>query len=271
MKRTLRFSVLASGSRGNACYFETDEARVLVDAGLSCRELEHRLTQVGARAGDLDALVITHEHSDHIRGAGPLTRRYNIPAYLNRATLEQGRKTFGTLPNPVIIHTGHTITINDLTVETFTKCHDAGDPLGLVVSCDGARIGVATDLGRTTNLVEDRLRGCRALVLEFNHDPAMLDEGPYPLFLKRRIKGADGHLSNGQAGELLQALAHDGLEIVVLAHLSETNNHPDKAYREAERMLSECGCADASIHVGEQDRAGPMIELGLDSGKGGPP
>ena len=261
MKRLIRFSVLASGSMGNACYIESAKARILIDAGLSARELERRLGQVGVAPSSLDALVITHEHSDHIKGAGPLARRHGLPLYINQKTLESGRKALGKLPLPVIIRTGQTVTIKDLDVETFTKCHDAADPVGVVLSLNGVRIGMATDLGRSTRLIEDRLKGCQALIIEFNHDPVMLEQGPYPLFLKRRIKGRDGHLSNEQACDLLKAVCHDNLKQVVLAHLSKTNNHPDKAYQEAADVLEKCGLGHTDIWISLQDESGPMIEL----------
>lgn len=257
----MRFSVLASGSGGNVCYIETHNARVLIDAGLSCREIERRLGLIGVNAKTLDALIITHEHSDHIKGAGPVARRFDLPLYINRKTLDRGHGTLGNLSKPVIVQTGQTLTINDLSVETFTKCHDAADPVGLVLSFDGKRIGLATDLGRSTRLVEDRLRECHALIVEFNHDQGMLEEGPYPLDLKRRIKGSDGHLSNEQAGDLIREICHDNLNYLLLAHLSKTNNHPAKAHRKARDALGESGITGTNILISEQDTPSPMIEL----------
>ncbi len=257
----MRFSVLASGSSGNACYIETDRARVLIDAGLSCKEVERRLGLTGVNANGLDAIIITHEHSDHIKGAGALARRFGLPLYLNRKTLDRGRSVVGNLPKPVIVQTGQTLTINDLTVETFTKCHDAADPFGLVLSFDGMKIGLVTDLGRTTRLVEDRLRKCHALIVEFNHDQGMLEEGPYPLDLKRRIKGPDGHLSNEQAGNLIRVISHEDLKYLILAHLSKTNNRPGKAHREAVEALGDSGITLTDILISEQDTPSPMIQL----------
>ena len=257
----MKFSVLASGSSGNVCYIETGKARVLVDAGLSGREIERRLDLVGINAGSLDAIIITHEHSDHIKGAGPLARRFDLPVYINRRTLEKGQQAIGKLPKPVIVQTGQRLSINDLTVETFTKCHDAVDPFGLVFSFDGARMGLVTDLGRSTRLVADRLKKCSALIVEFNHDPEMLDEGPYPLELKRRIKGADGHLSNKQAGELVREVYHDRLNYLALAHLSNTNNNPEKAHREATNAIGHTGINGTNILICEQDTPSPLIQL----------
>ena len=261
MKSTIRFSVLASGSGGNSCYVETNKTRILIDAGLSCREIQQRLDQVGIEPKSLDAVIITHEHTDHIKGAGPLARRFDLPLYTNRKTLERGLKTLGNVSRPVAIQTGQTVTIRDLCVETFTKCHDAVDPFGLILSSNGVRIGLATDLGRSTALVEDRLNDCRALIMEFNHDREMLEQGPYPLNLKRRIKGPEGHLSNEQAGELLSVVSHENLEFVVLAHLSATNNHPEVAYQAAAKALSKYGLGRERILISRQDVPGPMIEL----------
>ena len=266
MRALMKFCVLASGSSGNALYVETDRIRILVDAGLSCREIVRRLQVIGVRAESLDALMITHEHIDHTRGAGPLARRFDLPVYLNRRTLEKGCKILGNLSRPVIVQTGQTVTLEDLFVETFTKCHDAADPLGLVFSIDGVRVGLITDLGRSTRLIEDRLRGCQGLILEFNYDPLMLEAGPYSLDLKRRIKGAEGHLSNHQAGDLLDAVSHEHLQLVVLAHLSEVNNFPQKAYGVAEKVLGKRGLTGARILVGRQDEPAPVVEWEAEGG-----
>jgi phosphoribosyl 1,2-cyclic phosphodiesterase len=257
----MRFSVLASGSSGNACYVETDETRVLIDAGLSCRETMTRLALIGVDPQELDALIITHEHHDHIKGAGPIVRRFDIPLYLNPATLKRGIKTLGRVKRPVPMKTGQTITIRDLFVETFTKCHDAADPMGVVFSSNGVRVGMVTDMGRSTGLVEDRLRGCQALIIEFNHDQDMLEQGPYPLELKRRIRGRDGHLSNLQAGDLLRGICHDDLRAVVLAHLSRENNEAEKAMEIAEKVLLERGLNKTEIIVSYQDRPLPLLHL----------
>jgi phosphoribosyl 1,2-cyclic phosphodiesterase len=257
----MRFSVLGSGSAGNAVYVETPGCRVLIDAGLSCREMIRRLEQVEVDPASLDGLIITHEHGDHIKGAGPLARRLDIPVYLNALTMRKGMRTLGNLFRPVMIQTGQTIIINGLVIETFTKCHDAADPMGLVISSEGARLGLVTDLGRSTWLVEDRLMGCHALILESNHDEKMLEEGLYPLEVKRRIKGPDGHLSNHQAGELLKAVSHENLAFVVLAHLSAQNNLPEKAVRIAEDVLVRCGHTKTRVLASYQHDPIPMIEL----------
>ena len=257
----MKFSVLASGSSGNACYVETESANILVDAGLSCREIERRLEKVGVEPQKLDALIITHEHADHVKGAGPVARRFNLPVYINGRTFERSRKTLGNLSRPVIFQTGQTLNINDLCVETFSKCHDAVDPLGLVLGFDGTRIGLSTDLGRATSLVEDRLKGCDVLIMEFNYDQKMLEQGPYPLDVKRRIKGPEGHLSNKQAGDLLSVVSNKNLKFVVLAHISKINNLPEKAHQQAIETLSGCGIGGVNILISKQNEPVPMIEL----------
>ncbi|MBN1102029.1 MAG: MBL fold metallo-hydrolase, partial [Deltaproteobacteria bacterium] len=206
-------------------------------------------------------LVITHEHADHIQGAGPLARRFDLPVFINNSTLRRGRRILGSIPRPVPVCTGQTVTLHDLFIETFTKCHDAADPMGLVLSCDGTRLGFITDLGRSTAVVEDRLRGCRALIIEFNHDEKMLEEGPYPPELKRRIRGPDGHLSNRQAAGLIKAVAHRGLELLVLAHLSEANNLPQEAFRAVKEMLRSCGNEHTEVLISSQHHPVPMVEL----------
>ncbi len=257
----MRFSVLASGSKGNACLVEVNGTRVLLDAGLSMRELFWRLNLIDVDPASLDALIVTHEHSDHIKGAGPLARRLKIPVYVNSSTLKRSRHTIGNLPLPVVIHSGQTITINDLLIETFTKCHDAVDPVGLVVKAGSSSLGLITDLGRSTNLVVDRLRRCQALILEFNHDPTMLADGPYPLEVKRRIKGSEGHLSNQEAGKLLKSVSPKDLRLLIPAHLSEANNLPEKALQEAREALSALGLRDTRIMMSHQDRPTEWAEI----------
>jgi phosphoribosyl 1,2-cyclic phosphodiesterase len=254
----MRFCVLASGSGGNACYVETDETSLLIDAGLSLSECVRRLRSIGVNQERLDGVFITHEHADHIRGAGALARRLRVPVYINNATLRRGMKSLGNIARPVIIRTGHPLMVKDLLLETFTKCHDAADPMGVVITSQGIRLGLITDLGRSTPVVEDRLKGCHALVMEFNHDERMLEEGPYPLAVKRRIRGPEGHLSNDQAKELLSTLSHEDLGVVVMAHLSETNNLPEKALKTCMRALAN---SRTRVTLSTQGAPTPMIDL----------
>ncbi len=261
MKVEMKFSILSSGSRGNACYIESRDTGILVDAGLSGIEIERRLAAVGISPQRIDAIVVTHEHADHIKGVGVLARRYQLPVYANAQTLERGEKALGKLPVVIAIQTGEPFKIKHLSLESFTKCHDAADPMGLVFSSNGARIGHVTDLGRSTRLAEDRLKACNALIMEFNYDPTMLSEGPYPWHLKQRINSSEGHLSNQQACELLESISHPDLKWVVLAHLSETNNDPAKALQAAQTVLDYRGLTKTRILIGNQDEALPLVEI----------
>jgi phosphoribosyl 1,2-cyclic phosphodiesterase len=258
----MKFSVLASGSEGNACYIEAAGSGILIDAGLSAREITRRLQMIGADPGSLRALVVTHEHTDHIRGAGPLARRLNIPVVISTRTWRGSTGVLGNIKKMISFHPGQSVTVEEFVIETFTKSHDATDPVGLKICLNGLRLGLITDIGRSTRLVEHRLRDCQGLIIEFNHDEDMLEKGPYPLSLKRRIKGPEGHLSNNQAGKLLKILAHEGLRHVVLAHLSRKNNSPELAYGEAEAALSERGLNRATrVVVSHQDQPLSLIDL----------
>jgi len=257
----MKFSVLASGSGGNACYIETAGTGILIDAGLSATEIIRRMRMIGADPAALKALVITHEHTDHIRGAGPLARRLGVPVYINTATRKKAAKVLGNITKAISFHPGQSITINDLVVETFTKSHDAADPVGLIISLNEVRLGLITDLGHSTRLIEHRLRDCQGLIIEFNHDENMLLNGPYPLGLKRRIRGPEGHLSNHEGGALLGILAHESLRYVVLAHLSQKNNSSALAYEKAESVLNDRGMNQTRIFVSTQDAPVSMINL----------
>ncbi len=257
----MRFCVLGSGSSGNACYIEGINGKVLVDAGFSGKEIINRLESLNIKPDTIDAIVVTHEHIDHIRGVGVLSRRFNIPVIMNKPTYNRIIKTIGELETPFFIHTGQSVTIEDITIETFTKCHDAADPMGVVLSTHERRIGIITDLGRSSHLVEERLKGCNALIIEFNHDITMLEQGPYPLHVKRRIRSSEGHLSNTQAGELLAKLYHRDMNYIVLAHLSKVNNIDITAYQEAENVLTGYDFHDGKIIISYQDRPTQIMEV----------
>lgn len=250
----MRVCLLASGSRGNATLIETDGCRLLIDAGLSAREIDRRLREIGLGADDLDALLITHEHHDHVSGIGPLARRHKIPVYIVPETAAAISR-LGSIADLRYFTAGDCFSLAGLEIRSFSTTHDAVDPVGFCIDSAEGRIGYATDLGLSTRLVADCLEGSRILVLETNHDEQMLLAGPYPWHLKQRIQGRHGHLSNRLAGELLQQLAWDGLEAVFLAHLSEENNHPDLARQEIQRILADCPGCSPQIILGQQARA----------------
>ena len=224
---SIKLSVLASGSRGNSIYVATPGVRLLIDAGLTAREIERRLQQIGVRAEDLDAVVITHEHRDHVSGLGPLSRRHRLPVFLNRATRGNLPDQVGSPADCVEFVTGRSFSVADLTIHPFSLSHDAADPVGLTLVNGESKVGICTDLGRATRLVHHHLQECRVLLLEANHDVGMLTRGPYPWSVKQRIRSASGHLSNEEARELLGRVLGAALERVILAHLSEVNNRPE--------------------------------------------
>jgi phosphoribosyl 1,2-cyclic phosphodiesterase len=238
---TLRVCVLGSGSKGNCTYIESPEARILIDAGLSARQIEQRLRQIGRSPAALDGVLISHEHSDHIQGVGALARRYKLPIYANSATWRRGRHVVGVVDDLREFWTGAPFVLKDLVVDPFSLPHDADDPVAFRISWRRRTMAVVTDLGYASQLVRERVRGCHLLVLEANHDDAMLKAGPYPWPLKQRIGGKSGHLSNLQSAQLLRDALHDELEHVVLAHLSETNNRPDLARLTAQEIVGSRG------------------------------
>jgi phosphoribosyl 1,2-cyclic phosphodiesterase len=249
----LRVCLLASGSKGNAVYVESGESRVLIDAGLSARELDRRMAAIGADGEALDALLLTHEHTDHCRGLGPLARRYRLPVYIQHQTRE-ALNGVGRLDDCRLFDSGDTLELRDLRIETVPLTHDAVAPVGFVIETMEGKVGVLTDLGIATRLVAERFQRCRVLVLEFNHDEEMLWEGPYPWPLKQRIRSNHGHLSNLAAAQLLSDLIWDGMDGVFLAHLSETNNLPHLAEQQARRVLEKQNLCRPQLVVGAQDR-----------------
>jgi len=247
----VRVSLLASGSKGNSVYVETRETRLLVDAGLSARELTARLNHIGVEAESLDAILVSHEHQDHCRGLGPMARRYSLPVHLHDATRRELPR-LGKIDRILPFDSGGCFQIRDVEVNAVPLTHDAAAPVGFTLKTPEGKIGIATDLGIATRLVSDSLRDCRVLVLETNHDEEMLRDGPYPWHLKQRIRSNHGHLSNNTAAALLQDLTWDGLEAVFLAHLSETNNTPELARAAIDTMLCGQNVCQPDVTVGRQ-------------------
>jgi phosphoribosyl 1,2-cyclic phosphodiesterase len=238
---SLRVCVLGSGSKGNCTYIESPDARILIDAGLSAREIERRLGQIDRSPAALDGVLISHEHSDHIHGVGVLARRYKLPVYANHATWQRAQHVIGRVNDLREFCTGIPFVLKDLTIDPFSLPHDADDPVAFRLAWRRRTMAVVTDLGYPSQLVRERIRGCHLLVLEANHDDAMLKAGPYPWPLKQRIGGKSGHLSNLQSSQLLREVLHDELEHVILAHLSEINNRPDLARLTAQDSLGARG------------------------------
>lgn len=256
----MKICSLASGSKGNCLFLETGETRLLVDAGLSLRELTERMDRAGIRPDTIDGVLVTHEHLDHIRSAGSFARRYQVPVLISYATRQAAAAYLKKAPL-VEFETGYSFAFRDCMVDPFPVTHDCSDPVGFVIESKEGRFGSATDLGVVTRLVRDKLKGCRALHLESNHDPEMLLNGPYPWHLKQRIKSRHGHLSNQETLELLHDLAHAGLEALVMAHLSEVNNHPSKVAETTASFLRDQNCCAPRIVIGDQYQASPVMEV----------
>ena len=223
----MRFASLGSGSRGNATLVETGATLVMVDCGFSCRETERRMAELGKTPADLSALLVTHEHGDHVRGIAVLARKYRLPVWMSRGTHRMLRDN--DLPAVHYFEGGSEILIDELCIRPFTVPHDASEPCQFVFEAGGSRLGVLTDSGRMTPHIVASLDGCDALLLECNHDVNMLADGPYSASLKQRVGGSLGHLSNAQAGELLARLDTSRLQHLVAVHLSDKNNQPQLA------------------------------------------
>ena len=215
---------------------------------------------IGVSPSTLSTVVITHEHHDHLSGAGILNRRYGLPLHITPGTYQAGARQLGKISRPVHYSSGAAFRIGDMTLEPFSVPHDATDPVGLVVSDGKVRVGIVTDLGYVTNLVKEKLRECECLVLESNHDPELLRTGPYPWELKRRVSGRHGHLSNDEAASLLSELAHEKLKLVVLAHISRKNNRYELAGMTARNALEKTGYP-ARLVVARQESASPLFHI----------
>jgi phosphoribosyl 1,2-cyclic phosphodiesterase len=257
---SLRVCLLASGSKGNSLFVETGETKVLVDAGLSAREIAVRLEKIGVSASDLNGILISHEHIDHIRGAGTLARRFKIPVLISYPASKLTHDHFRSA-SLVEFETGCSFEFRDILIDPFPITHDAADPVGFIIDSHEARMGFATDLGIVTRLVQEKLKNSRVLVLESNHDENMLLNGPYPWHLKQRIKSRHGHLSNVEAAELLTEVMHPGLEGLFLAHLSEANNQPEIALEAHRKQLSATTVCSPRIFVGSQQNVSEVLLL----------
>ncbi len=237
-------SVLASGSRGNTAIVESSKTRILVDAGISCRETFKRLKSLGQDPQALSAVLISHEHSDHVYGLATLAKKLRVPVFMTGATHQVWARSLrddsGEMPEVAkleVFSAGRSFQIADITVTPFTIPHDAADPVGFTFRAEGTKIAIATDLGYMPASVCDHLRGCDVLVVESNHDLEMLRVGPYPWSVKQRVMSRVGHLSNESLAEFFAQDYDGGASYIVLAHLSEQNNHPEIARQAAETAL----------------------------------
>lgn len=248
----MRFASLGSGSKGNGTLVTAAGTRVLIDCGFTLKETEQRLHRLGLEAGQLDAILVTHEHGDHLGGVGRLARRHGVPVYLTHGTARVWQDAGGLEVRR--FDPDHAFDIGALRIEPFAVPHDAAQPCQFRLSHADHQLGMVSDLGHVTPHVVAHLQACDALLLECNHDVAMLADGPYPFSLKRRVGGHFGHLSNAQAAELLRQLDRQRLQHLILTHLSEVNNTPALARGAILEVLEDdpawCRCADQSDGMG---------------------
>jgi phosphoribosyl 1,2-cyclic phosphodiesterase len=255
---SVRVCVLGSGSKGNSTWIATATTRLLVDAGLSRRETYARLKAAGERPENCSAIVISHEHTDHVNGLNRLARDLNCPVYITRAT----REAMPWDPKLTLYDyfgAGQKFTVGDIDISPFALPHDAADPVGFTFEAWGIKIGLVTDLGYITELVKQRLQGCHCLIFESNHDLEMLKIGPYPWHVKQRVMSRQGHLSNLATAEFLSDSFDGGAQVLVLAHLSEANNHPEIARLTALEALSGRAAAPPELHLATQARPTKMF------------
>jgi phosphoribosyl 1,2-cyclic phosphodiesterase len=234
---SVRICVLGSGSRGNSTLIATERTRLLVDAGFSKKDTYRRLANAGERTDGFDAIVISHEHSDHINGLQSLAIDLKAPIYISAPTREVIRwdPRVNALEE---ISAGKKFSVGDIEITPFSIPHDAVDPVAFTFESQGIKVGVVTDLGYIPEVVKQRVQGCHCLVFESNHDLEMLKVGPYPWYVKQRVMGRHGHLSNNATAEFLGADFDGVAQVLVLAHLSENNNHPEIARMSAEEALN---------------------------------
>lgn len=264
----MRLCSIASGSSGNCIYTGSERTHLLVDAGISAKKIEAGLQKLQVEGKDLQGLLITHEHADHIKGVGILARRYGLPIYATGGTIDRMKtmKSLGKVEESLyhVIRADQKFTIGDVEVEPFAISHDAAEPVAYRFACKEKCAAVATDMGVYTDYIVEHLKGLDVLLLESNHDIRMLQAGPYPYPLKQRILGECGHLSNESAGQLLCRILHDRMKKIYLGHLSKENNYAELAYETVKLEIQlgpvKYGPGDFDIQVAKREECSGICE-----------
>lgn len=263
----MKLCSIVSGSSGNCVYVGSGQTNLLVDAGVSAKRIEHGLSGIDVHPDTLQGILVTHEHTDHISGIGVMARKYNVPIYGTSETLHsiQQIKSMGKIPMELFrpIQADETFYINDIAVEPFATSHDAVNPVCYTLQAEGHKVGVATDLGMYDDYIVGKLQDSDVLMIEANHDVNMLMVGHYPYYLKQRILGSRGHLSNETSAGLISKLLSSKLRHVFLAHLSKENNYEELAFETVCCELTHQGCDFSSLNLKVARRDGPSSLISL--------
>ena len=261
----LNFCSLYSGSSGNCLFAESENTRLLIDAGVSLKKIEEGLDTLNIPSSSIDGILVTHEHSDHIKSLGNLSKKYNIPVFANAETFDaMPLQTDKITPENInIIKVNEHFSIKDIDINSFSIPHDAANPCGYTLSCGDDKISVATDIGHMTNDILKHLEGSKFLLLEANYDTEVLKCSKYPFLLKRRISGPNGHLPNEMTGKVINYLMHDNLKTAMLGHLSKENNFPELAYQTVVDEIISAGTNldNISLSVASRDKPGSLIHI----------
>lgn len=262
----IKFCSLYSGSSGNSLFISSGNTRLLIEAGLSAKKIIEALRTIGESASELNAILVSHEHSDHIKGAGILSRKFNLPIYASEGTWNAMEQMIGPVleSNRVAFSSYAPFEIGDIIVTPFPIPHDACEPVGYSFRTAGKKVTIATDIGHISTELLNNFEDSDLLLLESNHDLEMLKMGPYPWPLKKRIAGNNGHLSNDAAGEVVAYMAEKGTKRFLLGHLSKENNFPELAYQTVYNVVQEkcrASGSDITLDVALRDRIGKVIEL----------
>ena len=255
----LKFRSLYSGSTGNSLYVESENTKILVDSGVSMKKLTTALTTNDVKLEDIDAIIVTHEHSDHVQSLGMISSKYNIPVFANEKTWDAMPKQRDKISdtNQKFFVSYEKFEIGDLIIDPFSIPHDAADPCGFNIMNNKDKISIATDIGHMTKEIVDKLDGSSFVLLESNYDPEILKSGKYPYYLKTRILGPNGHLPNEMAGKTISYLLKGSLKQVMLGHLSKENNFPELAYQTVIEKLIQSNFDENSIRISVASRIEP--------------